>query len=222
MWKVYFFVPNLIDYVRLVLNLAAFYFILSKPFLTVALHFTGGIVLDVLDGIFARYLNQCSRYGALLDGVLDRCGRVGMMMALCVFYPQYLFVLQLLVCLTIAVGVSIHYRRFLVANPVNPGDIYSVSQSYDHWLVKIYFEEPFLTLVLVGQDLFVAMLYLLHFSPGPSVSFAGSSYSLWLLLAWIGAPFFIYRQVIVHGLLVFNSFRYLARLHDQENSKKAE
>ena len=48
-----------LDYVRLVLNLAAFYFILSKPFLAVALHFTGGIVLDVLDGIFARYLNQC-------------------------------------------------------------------------------------------------------------------------------------------------------------------
>lgn len=48
-----------LDYVRLILNLAAFYLILSKPFLTVALHFTGGIVLDVLDGILARYLNQC-------------------------------------------------------------------------------------------------------------------------------------------------------------------
>ena len=42
--------------------------------------------------------------------MIDRCGRVGMMMALCVFYPQYLFVLQLLVCLAIAVGVSVHYR----------------------------------------------------------------------------------------------------------------
>ena len=31
-------------------------------------------------------------------------------MSLCVFYPQHLFVLQLLVCLTIAVGVSVHYR----------------------------------------------------------------------------------------------------------------
>ena len=53
-----------------------------------------------------------------------------------------------------------------------------------------------------------------------AVSFAGASYSLWVLLAWIGAPFLIYRQVIVHGLLVFNSFRYLARLHDRENSRK--
>ncbi|XP_020617331.1 uncharacterized protein LOC110055294 [Orbicella faveolata] len=95
-------------------------------------------------------------------------------------------------------------------------------QSYDHWLVKIFFEDPFLTVVLIGQDLCVTMLYLLHFSPGPSVSFAGTSYSLWVLLAWIGAPFLIYRQVIVHGLLVFNSFRYLARLHDKGSSKKAE
>lgn len=42
--------------------------------------------------------------------MIDRCGRLGMMMALCVLYPQYLFVLQLLVCLAIAVAVSVHYR----------------------------------------------------------------------------------------------------------------
>lgn len=48
-----------LDYVRIVLNVAAFTVILSKPFLTIVLHFTGGIVLDVVDGVSARYFNQC-------------------------------------------------------------------------------------------------------------------------------------------------------------------
>jgi len=42
--------------------------------------------------------------------MIDRSGRIGMLMALCVFYPQYLFVLQLLVCLAIAAAVSLQYR----------------------------------------------------------------------------------------------------------------
>ena len=31
-----------------------------------------------------------------------------------------------------------------------------------------YFLQPFLTLIIFGQDMCVAMLYLLHFSPGPT------------------------------------------------------
>ena len=42
--------------------------------------------------------------------MIDRCGRIGMLMALCVFYPQYLFVLQLFVSLEVAGCFSNHYR----------------------------------------------------------------------------------------------------------------
>ncbi|XP_078360759.1 uncharacterized protein LOC144645153 isoform X2 [Oculina patagonica] len=206
------FSPGPVGYVRIVLNLAAFYFMLHKPFLTVILHFTGGILLDVADGESARYLNQCSRYGDLLDVLLDRCGRIGMMMALCVFYPQYLFALQLLVCLEVAGCWSNHYRCALVKDPTNT---FKRSRSYDPWLLRIFYKEPITTLVIVGQDVCVAMLYLLHFSSGPAVSLAGTSYSLWVLLAWICAPFLIYRQVVVCGLLLFRTFGDLARLHDQ-------
>ena len=46
-------------YVRVVLNLSAFFVMLHKPYLTVALHFAGGLFLDVVDGVTARYFNQC-------------------------------------------------------------------------------------------------------------------------------------------------------------------
>ena len=42
--------------------------------------------------------------------VLLRCGRIGMMMALCTFYPQHLFLLQLLVCLEVTGSFANLYR----------------------------------------------------------------------------------------------------------------
>ena len=52
--------------------------------------------------------------GGLLNGILlymiDRCGRIGMMMALCVCYPKYLFALQLLVLLEVAGGWSRYFQ----------------------------------------------------------------------------------------------------------------
>lgn len=48
-----------LGYVRAVLNLSAFYVMLHKPYLTVALHFAGGLLLDVVDGVTARHFSQC-------------------------------------------------------------------------------------------------------------------------------------------------------------------
>jgi len=47
------------------------------------------------------------------------------------------------------------------------------------------------------------------------VTLAGSSHSLWEVLAWLSAPLLIYRQVIVLGAMVINSFGELAWLHHQ-------
>ena len=35
---------------------------LRKPYVTVVLHFTGGFLLDVVDGITARHLDQCKSF----------------------------------------------------------------------------------------------------------------------------------------------------------------
>jgi len=196
--EVYFFVPNVIGYVRVVLNLSAFFVMLERPYLTVALHFTGGIFLDVVDGATARYLNQC------------RCGRIGMLMGSCVLYPQYLFAFQLLVCLEVAGCWSNQYRCALRSDPKN---VWQKIRSTDPWILRIFFQEPTLTLVIFGQDMCVSMCYLLYFSPGPTVFLAGNSHSLWKVMAWLGVPFLIYRQIIVCGLLLISSFGELARLH---------
>ncbi|XP_068747998.1 CDP-diacylglycerol--inositol 3-phosphatidyltransferase-like isoform X1 [Montipora capricornis] len=214
MRKVHLFVPNLIGYARIVLNLLAFYFMLRKPYVTVVLHFTGGFLLDVVDGITARHLDQCSKFGDLLDMLVDRCGRIGMLMGLCVLYPQHLFAFQLVACLEIAGCWSNHYRCALLSNQ---HQVFQKTRATDPWILKIFFQEPICSFAICGQDTCVAMCYLLHFSPGPTVTLAGSSHSLWRVLAWLGVPFFVYRQVLVCGLLILTSFGELARLHHQQS-----
>ncbi|CAH3110180.1 unnamed protein product, partial [Pocillopora meandrina] len=205
--------PIFTDYVRIILTLASFYNMTRRPLLTVALYFTSGIILDVADGVSARYFDQCSKFGELLDVLLDRCGRIGMMMALCTFYPQHLFLLQLLVCLEVTGSFANLYRCALITHSV---DVSAKTRSQDPWLVRIFFKEPITTLVIVGQDVCVAMLYLLHFSPGPMVSLGGTAHSLWMLLAQICSPFLIYRQVIVCFLLLLRLLGDLAELHHQQ------
>ena len=51
--------PIFTGYVRIILNLASFYNMTRRPLLTVALYFTSGIILDVADGVSARYFDQC-------------------------------------------------------------------------------------------------------------------------------------------------------------------
>lgn len=215
MMKVYYFAPNLIGYLRVILNLSALYLMLRHPFVTVALHLTGNGILDVFDGAAARYFKQCSKFGELLDIATDRCGRVGFAMGLCALYPQYMFPIQLLVCLEIAGPLSDLYRRSLRAD--------QKSQVVDDWwLLKIFFQEPILSSVILGQDICVYMIYLLYFTPGPTVSLVGLSFSLWQALAWLTLPFLIYRQIVVCGLLVTSSFSELARLHHLQDSKQNE
>ena len=68
---VYFFIPNLIGYARIVLACMAFYVSFEQPwyfFLFYAL----SEALDAVDGHAARYFNQSTTYGAVLDMVTDR------------------------------------------------------------------------------------------------------------------------------------------------------
>lgn len=70
MASVWFFVPNLIGYARILLLVAASFFPRNPLFF---LSLTGlSMGLDFFDGIAARKLNQCSKLGEWLDVVCDK------------------------------------------------------------------------------------------------------------------------------------------------------
>lgn len=71
--KQYFNIPNLICYFRVLLTFWSFYYFLETSNKYVfAVLVVVIILLDGLDGIVARRLNQCTDFGAKLDIVCDR------------------------------------------------------------------------------------------------------------------------------------------------------
>ncbi|CAB4014616.1 CDP-diacylglycerol--inositol 3-phosphatidyltransferase, partial [Paramuricea clavata] len=73
-YRILYFVPNIIGYVRIILLVASWIHIDSDPKLFVVLY-VASVVLDALDGIAARKLNQTSAFGAWFDVVIDNVGR---------------------------------------------------------------------------------------------------------------------------------------------------
>ncbi|KAJ7333804.1 hypothetical protein OS493_015896 [Desmophyllum pertusum] len=92
--NVLLFIPNLIGYVRLVLLLASWIFF-TNPVLFLSFY-TASVLLDGLDGIVARQLNQTSAFGAWLDVVTDNLGR-GMLWTLLYKWGYFISALEWLV-----------------------------------------------------------------------------------------------------------------------------
>lgn len=56
---------------------------------------------DVVDGYAARFMNQSSKYGAVLDMVTDRVSTAGLCALLAVLYPQEVFIFLSLIVIDI-------------------------------------------------------------------------------------------------------------------------
>lgn len=86
--QVLLYVPNLIGYARIVLLLASLRTMLHDPYVTASLYMLSAL-LDAFDGMAARRLNQCTKFGAMLDQLTDRVATSMLLMALSVLYPAY-------------------------------------------------------------------------------------------------------------------------------------
>ena len=75
---IYFFVPNLIGYFRVLLAFVAFAYAFDSPVIFIAAY-TLSFVLDAADGLAARAFNQCTQFGTILDMFTDRAATAGML-----------------------------------------------------------------------------------------------------------------------------------------------
>ena len=88
MVSVLLYVPNIIGYVRLVLMILSWNEALRDPQMFVILY-TATYCLDMADGLAARALGQCSKFGAVLDMVLDRITTASLFAILASIYTDY-------------------------------------------------------------------------------------------------------------------------------------
>uniref|UniRef100_A0A8C2SSK3 CDP-diacylglycerol--inositol 3-phosphatidyltransferase n=1 Tax=Coturnix japonica TaxID=93934 RepID=A0A8C2SSK3_COTJA len=93
--------PHISGYIRVVLSAVSFLLMPHSP-VPAAVCYGLSAALDAVDGLAARWLNQGSRLGAMLDMLTDRCSLLCLQLNLALLYPMAAPVLQLSLCLDVA------------------------------------------------------------------------------------------------------------------------
>lgn len=162
--NVFLFVPNLIGYGRIALAILSFYF-MHTNYICACVCYLLSVALDAVDGYAARLLNQGSRLGGMLDQLTDRCGTMGLLFTLGSFYPEFMFTFQMFA----AVDIACHWV-FLHSTVLLKKESHKLIDVTTHPIMKIYYSNKFILGLLCGaNETFFAVLYLMHFTPGPFV-----------------------------------------------------
>eukprot|EP00764_Aduncisulcus_paluster_P012930 gnl/Carplike_NY0171/6124_a8411_251.p1 GENE.gnl/Carplike_NY0171/6124_a8411_251~~gnl/Carplike_NY0171/6124_a8411_251.p1 ORF type:complete len:142 (-),score=21.56 gnl/Carplike_NY0171/6124_a8411_251:239-664(-) len=98
--SVWFWVPNIIDYLRIILLVVAFLFPAEKCLYTAAIYCVSEY-LDAFDGYFARKLNQTSLFGELLDLSIDRASTAVLAIRIASLQPSLTGLMQFIIGLDI-------------------------------------------------------------------------------------------------------------------------
>ena len=88
-------------YSRIFLTVASLYYMPLHP-RTCSLLYSVSCLLDALDGYAARYFNQSTTFGAVLDMVTDRCTTACLLVFLSSAWPRWAIVFQSLISLDLA------------------------------------------------------------------------------------------------------------------------
>ncbi|XP_024028792.1 probable CDP-diacylglycerol--inositol 3-phosphatidyltransferase 2 [Morus notabilis] len=153
--SVYLYIPNIIGYMRVLINCFAFALCFSNKRLFSVLYFFS-FVCDGIDGWCARKFNQVSTFGAVLDMITDRISTACLLVILSQVYRPGLAFLSLL-----ALDIASHwlqmYSTFL-SGKVSHKDV----KDSTSWLFKLYYgNRMFMAYCCVACEVLYILLFLL-------------------------------------------------------------
>ncbi|GMH17855.1 hypothetical protein Nepgr_019696 [Nepenthes gracilis] len=155
MLTIYLYIPNIIGYLRVLMNCLAFALCFSHKGLFVILYFTS-FVCDALDGWFARKFNQVSTLGAVLDMVTDRISTACLLVILSQIYRPGLIFLSLL-----ALDIASHWLQMYSTFLSGKASHKDVRDS-TNWLFKLYYRNRmFMAYCCVSCEVLYIILFLL-------------------------------------------------------------
>uniref|UniRef100_T1J2Q7 CDP-diacylglycerol--inositol 3-phosphatidyltransferase n=1 Tax=Strigamia maritima TaxID=126957 RepID=T1J2Q7_STRMM len=197
--NIFVFVPNIIGYTRIILALISCYF-MPTDYVTATSCYILSAFLDVFDGYAARWLNQSTKFGAMLDQLTDRCTTMCLLVVLSYFYPAYIFWFQLSMALDIA-GHWIHLHATVMQGKTS----HKFIDASENPLMRLYYtSKPVLFTMCAGNELFYSMLYLVYFTEGPRIPLIGVG--LFRLTALISFPIAIVKSAISGLHMVLASY----------------
>ncbi|XP_043719391.1 CDP-diacylglycerol--inositol 3-phosphatidyltransferase 1-like [Telopea speciosissima] len=160
---VYLYIPNILGYIRIILNCIAFAQCFSNRILFSILYFIS-FVCDGLDGWFARKFNQVSTFGAVLDMVTDRVSTACLLAILSQCYRPGLFFLLLL-----ALDIASHWLQMYSTFLSGKASHKDVKDS-TNWLFKAYYgNRLFMAYCCVASEVIYLILFLLAENQSESV-----------------------------------------------------
>ncbi|KAG0336204.1 CDP-diacylglycerol-inositol 3-phosphatidyltransferase [Podila humilis] len=168
-------------------------------------------LLDAVDGQAARYYNQCSKFGAVLDMVTDRCTTACLLCYLASAYSTYAIVFQFL----IALDVSSHYMHMYSSLTSGATSHKKISETSNPILIAYYTSNLVLFGFCFANELFFVVLYLFSFGFENVIA----RYTLWTL-ALLTGPVCAGKQII-NCIQFANASKALAQL-DLDERKLAK
>lgn len=124
-----------VGYFRIVLAIASLYYMPLHP-RTCSLLYSISCLLDALDGYAARYFNQSTRFGAVLDMVTDRCTTSCLLVFLSSAFPRWAIVFQGLISLDFASHYLHMYATLAMGGSAESHKNVDKSRS---WLLNLYY-----------------------------------------------------------------------------------
>jgi len=153
--SVVFYIPNIIDYLRIALLMTSI-FLKGGPF---AAAYGLSVSLDYFDGLLARKLQQVSVLGGALDMIIDRISTAIILFKTAVEKPKYASW-----CIAyVTIDFVSHFIFFLVAAYTGMHH----KKFSDNIFLSLYYQKSFLYLMCLGSELCFITLYLMS-SKGPN------------------------------------------------------
>ncbi|TVY36239.1 CDP-diacylglycerol--inositol 3-phosphatidyltransferase [Lachnellula occidentalis] len=159
--NIFVFWPNVIGYARIVLAFASLYYMPLHP-KTCTFLYSVSCLLDALDGYAARYFEQSTKFGAVLDMVTDRCTTSCLIVFLASAWPRYALVFQGLISLDLA---SHYVHMFATLSMGGSGQSHKTVDASRSKILNLYYTNKTVLFIccFLNEAFFIA-LYLLSFS----------------------------------------------------------
>ncbi len=115
---------------------------------TCSLLYSVSCLLDALDGYAARYFEQSTRFGAVLDMVTDRCTTACLLVFLSSAWPRWALLFQGLISLDLASHYVHMYATLIMGGSDTSHKKVDKSRSFIlnlYYTNKVYFHNPYLS-----------------------------------------------------------------------------
>ncbi|KAE8008768.1 hypothetical protein FH972_005247 [Carpinus fangiana] len=153
--SVYLYIPNIVGYIRVIMNCIAFAQCFSNKKLFSVLYFFS-FVCDGVDGWCARKFNQVSTFGAVLDMITDRISTACLLVILSQVYRPGLIFLSLL-----ALDIASHWLQMYSTFLLGKASHKDVKDSTS-WLFKAYYgNKMFMAYCCVACEVLYIILFLI-------------------------------------------------------------